>query len=44
MFGFKDAVALRDYGSPHHRVSEIRIPLVCLNAEDDPACVGEYAS
>lgn len=41
MFGFKDGTMMREYGSPHHRVSEIKIPLLCLNAEDDPVCLGE---
>lgn len=39
MFGFKDHVSMKDYGSPHHRVPEIKIPLLCLNAEDDPVCL-----
>ena len=38
MFGFKNSVALRDHGSPHSRVDGIRIPLLCLNSEDDPFC------
>ena len=38
MFGFKDSDALRDHGSPHSRVDGIRIPLLCLNSEDDPFC------
>ena len=42
MFGFKDHISMKDYGSPHHRVPEIKIPLLCLNAEDDPVCLGEW--
>jgi len=38
MFGFENSVALRDHGSPHSRVDGIRIPLLCLNSEDDPFC------
>ena len=44
MFGFKDHVSMKDYGSPHHRVPEIKIPLLCLNAEDDPVCLGKHTT
>ena len=40
MFGFKDSISMKDNGSPHLRVAEITIPLLCLNAEDDPICLG----
>ena len=44
MFGFKDGFSMKDNASPHHKVSEITIPLLCLNAEDDPVCLGEYTN
>jgi len=41
MFKYKDSAALKDHGSPHNKVDGIKIPLLCLNSEDDPFCPTE---
>ena len=38
MFGFKSVHHMILEGSPHFRVSDINIPVVAMNAADDPFC------
>ena len=36
MFGFKSAEDYYEKASPHNKIDRIGIPLLCLNAADDP--------
>ncbi len=38
MFGFESIHQMLVEGSPHLRVGDINIPVVALNAADDPFC------
>ena len=40
MFGYTDIQQLFLDCSPHYRVGNIHIPIVALNAADDPFCPG----
>lgn len=38
MFGYRDLAHLYEDGSPHLRTSHLHIPIVAINAADDPFC------
>ena len=38
MFGYKDPVELYQDVSPHNRLEHITVPVLALNAADDPFC------
>ena len=38
MFNFSDTRAMALEASPHYRLSDITIPVVAMNAADDPYC------
>ena len=38
MFNFNDTTEMMIEASPHYRVSDIPIPVVAVNAGDDPFC------